>query len=118
QSTQPWHVVDKIDIDGVVIEFMVTPGGSPPVFGSIVGRLKLGTAATLDVYAQIPDFLIRGGLAEGSAIDLTPLIQHLAGVSAGVPSTLKMDVLSFEAHPSGSYYSFAIDVAGDWGVVH
>src|SRR5262249_32595790 len=64
QSTQPWHVVDKVDIDGVVIEFMVTPGGSPPVFGSIVGQLKFGTAATLDVYAQIPDFLIRGGLAE------------------------------------------------------
>jgi hypothetical protein len=117
QSTQPWHVVDKVDIDGVVIEFMVMPGGSPPVAGSIVGRLKLGTAATLDVYAQIPDFLIRGGLAEGSAIDLTPLIQYLGGVSAGVPSTLKMDVLSFEAHPSGSYYSFEIDVEGDWEIV-
>lgn len=118
QSTAPWTVIDgMVVIERVGIDFMVlTPASSAEVRATITGRLKIA-GVELDIYAQVPDFQIKGALAEGSAIDLSPLIDHLAGTSQGVPSTLKIDQLSFEAHPSGGFYSFAIDVTGDWEIV-
>ena len=118
QSTEPWRILPgKIEVSQIAVNFMVMPGGKPPLAASVVGRLELGSAVTLDVYAQVPDFLVRGGLADGSAVDLGPLIQYLGDTAAGVASTLAIDVLSFEAHPAGSYYWFSIDVEGDWQIV-
>lgn len=117
QSTKPWEVVDKITVSGIVLSFMVMPPRTPVLSATIEGTLALGTVVSLDVYAQLPDFLIRGHLTDGDPIDLIPLIQYLGGVSAELPSTLQIDVLSFEAHPAGSHYSFDIDVIGDWQVV-
>ena len=117
QSTEPWPVADKIVVTGIVLRFMVMPAATPSLSATITGTLALGTAATFDIYAQVPDFLIRGGLAEDSVIDLIPLIEYLGGTTAMLPRTLQIDTLSFEAHPSGSHYAFDIDVIGDWPIL-
>lgn len=117
-STSPWHVLDdKIVVSGVNLEFMVMPGRTPALSASIGGTLSFDQAVTLDIFAQVPDFQIRGQLAEDSPVDLVGLIKKLGGVSAGLPNTLVIDELSFAAHPAGSSYSFAIDVEGDWDIV-
>lgn len=116
-STTPWGVVDTITVSGITITFMVQPGRTPDLSATITGTVTLGTSVSLAIHAQLPDFLIRGHLSDNQPIDLIPLIQYLGGVSAGVPSTLQIDVLSFEAHPSGSHYTFDIDVIGDWQIV-
>jgi hypothetical protein len=117
QSTTDWPVVDKVKVSGIVLDFLVMPGRTPSLSATLTGIIAFDTVAKLEMYAQVPDFLIRGHLAEDSAVDLIPLIAHLGGTSADVESTLKIDVLSFEAHPSGSYYTFDIDVMGEWKIV-
>ncbi|HYR11979.1 MAG TPA: DUF6603 domain-containing protein, partial [Longimicrobium sp.] len=83
------------------------------VFTTIEGRLTLG-GVELEVYADAPDFRIQGGLAEGSAVDLSPLIAAHLGGAHGMPAALKIDRLWFRAWPSGSSYSLSIEVDGDW----
>lgn len=118
QSTGPWVVLgDTITVSGVVLTFMVMPSGSPTLSATIEGTLTLGPVH-LDIYAQLPDFLIRGQLAENSPVDLIPLIAHFGGTTGGgLPSALEIDVLSFEAHPAGAFYTFDIDVIGEWQIV-
>lgn len=117
QSTRPWPILsDKIVISAVELSFMLRPTGEPKLSATVDGKLKLGDVLTLDIYAQLPDFLVRGHLDDGTAVDLIPLINYLGGTSSQLPGTLKIDVLAFEAHPAGSFYTFDIDVIGDWNI--
>jgi hypothetical protein len=114
QSTQDWPIVDKVTVSDIVLNFMVVPAASPPLTAAIAGKLALGAAAVLEVDAQYPDFRISGHLADDSPVDLLGLITYLGGTTTGLPTKLAIDVLSFDAHPAGTEYSFAIDVVGEW----
>lgn len=118
QSTEPWTIVaDKVEIEKIQIDFMVMQPQKKPasIQATIAGELKLGSVI-MDIYAQIPDFLVRGSLAEDSPIDLIPLIDHMGGVSEGMPAELKIDELNLEAHPAGDFYSLQIDINGNWPI--
>ncbi|HWF78637.1 MAG TPA: DUF6603 domain-containing protein [Caulobacteraceae bacterium] len=116
-STKPWPVVGKLTISDIVLTFMITPGAKQTLAATISGTLALGEAASLDIHAHYPNFGISGNLTEDTAIDLIPVLAYLGAVTAGVPQKLQIDVLNFNAEPSGSTYSFEIDVIGDWQIV-
>ena len=116
-STEPWIVVDKVTISNIVLSFTITPGAVQTLAVTIAGTLELGDAVSLDVYALYPNFAISGHLTDGTSVDLVPLLAYLGATMIGVPSTLRIDTLNFDAEPSGGVYGFELDVAGDWHVV-
>jgi hypothetical protein len=116
-ATQPWPIVGKLSITGVELNFLVMPGGTPPLLVTVNGTIAIDTAAAIEITAQTPDFMISGHLPEGTPVKLAELIDLLGGVKSGLPDSLAIDVLSFSAHPAGSAYSFAIDVTGTWPIV-
>jgi hypothetical protein len=118
QSTAPWVIIDKVlELDSLAIDIMVMhPAKKPDPLVTITGKVKL-SSVILEVFAQVPDFHIEGHLAEGSAVDLSPLIQHHLGTGHGVPDTLKISDLRFSAYPAGKSYSFAIGAEGSWEIL-
>jgi hypothetical protein len=117
QSTTNWVVIEQvIEFEQIAINFMVLkPTVSADIIVTMNGRVNLA-GVEMDVFAQVPDFQISGHLAEGASPDLTPLLEHQLGSAQGVPDTLKIEALQFSAHPSGSSYSFDIDVEGQWQI--
>lgn len=115
ESTAPWTVIERVVVlERIRLHFMVMrPAEAGQVSATIAARLTMG-GVELDVYAELPDFRIEGGLAEGSAIDLSPLVEAHLGGAHGMPATLRIGRLWFRAWPSGSAYSFSIEVEGDW----
>jgi len=119
QSTSPWVIIDKVleFEQPIAIDIMVMhPAKNPDPLVTITGKVKL-SSVILEVFAQVPDFHIEGHLAEGSAVDLSPLIQHHLGAGHGVPDTLKISDLQFSAYPAGKSYSFAIGAEGSWEIL-
>lgn len=117
-STTNWVVIENvIEVEQIAIDFMVLkPTISPDVIVTLNGRINLA-GIELDVFAQVPDFQISGQLVEGTSPDLIPLLEHQLGSAQGAPDTLKIAALQFSAHPSGSTYSFDIDVEGHWQII-
>jgi hypothetical protein len=118
QSTTPWTVIEGV----LVVEqvgaslLVLRPGADLEVAATLGGRVRIA-GVELEVHAQVPDFRIEGGLAEGSSVDLSPLLGGHLGGDHGVPSTLTIGDLRFSAHPAGSEYGFHLGVVGDWVIV-
>ncbi|EYF03649.1 DUF6603 domain-containing protein [Chondromyces apiculatus] len=118
ETTAPWTVVDGIlvveDV-GFDLALRKGPTGFEPR-ASVGGKVRLA-GVELGAFATLPDFRIEGGLVVGSAIDLTPILGQLLGAAHGLPHTLLVDTLRYQAQPSAGDYAFAIRAAGDWEVV-
>ena len=77
---------------------------------SLAGELLLGSAGTLELYTQYPDFLFRGELKPGTTLHIDELITRFAGTDAGVPK-ITVNTLSVEIHESD--FSIEVDITDD-----
>lgn len=116
-SASPWQLIDKLTLTIDALTFMISPKAAQPLATAITGTLSLGNTVSLEIHACYPDFTISGHLAGDSVIDLIPVLTYLGAPAVGVPSALQINLLDFSAQPSGSNYSFTIEVAGTWQIV-
>jgi hypothetical protein len=87
-----------------------------PVF-SVTGMIQVGEPNTKDgliaITARWPDFAISGGLVEGSTIKIGDLLRRSGLTTEGVPDTLAISHLSFNAEPSSDPKLFDFFIAID-----
>ncbi len=119
-SPEVWHTpIPDIQVTALGVGWTFLLG--PPVtsHGYVFGDLVLGRDAgefTLEVSAQLPDFVIFADLPEGEEIDLRKVVETYFSKYL-FEHNFVVDRLELMTEPSASIYEMEIEIKDDWPIV-